>query len=102
MQDINPSNLVWSRDDLSQGDYSILAGTLYLLDYGAVRMLPSGPNTSVKIHDFRDAPGKQKPSEGTEAVDPYAYDIYMLGHTLREILAVRNSVHRCHDRRAHN
>lgn len=54
-------------------------------------MLPSGPGSGIVIHDWEEAGGKLPPPEGTGIVDPYAYDIFALGNTLRGTCGVSTS-----------
>lgn len=56
------------------------SATIYYIDFEATRILPSGPESGIRINDFYSAGGgKYIPPEGVDALDPYTYDIYCLG-----------------------
>ena len=63
--------------------------SIFFIDFGAARILPGGPGSGVTISDFTSAPGTYPPPEGTDRLDPYAYDIYALGETLNWFVKVR-------------
>lgn len=55
----------------------------YFVDFGSARMLPAGPDSGIVVDDWKKRPsGKVPPPEGTDAVDPYGYDVYMLNYTI--------------------
>lgn len=81
--DLSCSNVVFSYDASSYGGFHVPARGVYFIDFGSARVLPSGPGSGIVIHDWEEAGGKLPPPEGTGIVDPYAYDIFALGNTLR-------------------
>lgn len=88
LQDIATANMVHSFEPMDQGLFAIPEGVIYFIDFGSTRLLPSGPGSGIHIYDWSDAGGHYDPPEGKDVVDPYAYDIYSLGHTLRELAVV--------------
>ena len=91
-QDVSEQNLVWARTDFKRGSFNIPAGTMFYIDLGSTRVLPSGPRSGVRIRDFRFHGGKFIPPEGLDAVEPYAYDIFALGKTFIRFTTVRQLV----------
>lgn len=63
------------------GQYDIAPGSIYYIDFGAARVLPSGPGSGVVITDWEENGGTWPPPEDTQMLDPYAYDMYSLGVT---------------------
>jgi len=55
---------------------------VYLIDFECSRSFPKGPGQGLKIRDWRDHAGHYDPPEGKDLVDPYAYDVYSLGHVM--------------------
>ena len=51
--------------------------------------MPSGPGSGVVIHDYKDQGGHFDPPEGADNLDPFAYDVYTVGQTVRETCQVR-------------
>lgn len=91
-QDISLENTVWSKEPVSYGGFDIPAGQVYFIDYGSARILPSGPVSGVKIYDYDEEGGKFQPPESTDALDPYAYEIFALGYTLKNAFYVCESL----------
>ncbi|TCD63761.1 hypothetical protein EIP91_004976 [Steccherinum ochraceum] len=83
--DIDTDNMVWSEKAFSFNSCDIKAGSLFYIDFGSARQLPAGPGSGVTLADGRVLGGHFKPPEGEEDLDPYAYDIYCLGGTLKSI-----------------
>lgn len=82
-QDIWWDNLVWSQNGYSGAGFNLPADVIYFIYFGFARMLPSGPDSGIVVADWKKRPsGKAPPPEGTDAVDPYAYDVYMLNYTI--------------------
>lgn len=52
-------------------------------------MLPGGPGEGIRITDYAGEGGHYAPPEGVDSIDPYAYDIFALGETIRGICIVR-------------
>ena len=88
-QDIKPDNMVLSGRISSFRGSPIPKDSIYFIDFGAARILPGGPGSGVTISDYGSAPGSYRPPEGTNNLDPYAYDIYALGETLFWFVKVR-------------
>ncbi|EMD41403.1 hypothetical protein CERSUDRAFT_109991 [Gelatoporia subvermispora B] len=65
--------------------FSITRGRYYIIDFGSSRVLPKGPGEGLLVGDFFQYPGHFMPPEGTDAVDPYAYDVYSLGETIHDV-----------------
>ena len=63
-------------------------GSVYFIDFGSARLLPSGPGTGVIIYDWAMNGGHYEPPEGRDAVDPYAYDIYSIGSAFKDMCSV--------------
>lgn len=81
--DIWWDNLVWSQNGYSSAGFNLPADVIYFIDFGSARMLPAGPDSGIVVADWKKRPsGKSPPPEGTDAVDPYAYDVYMLNYTI--------------------
>lgn len=80
--------MVYSFESVSKGLFAIPQGIFYYIDFGSTRLLPSGPGTGTHIYDWADAGGHYEPPEGQDVVDPYAYDIFCLGHAFRRIASV--------------
>ena len=51
--------------------------------------MPSGPGNGAVIQDYETKGGHFPPPEGSDDLDPYAYDIYSLGQTIRGMCRVR-------------
>lgn len=76
---------------MSYGGFDIPADQLYFIDYGSARILPAGPESGVRIYDYDEEGGKFIPTEDTDVMDPYAYDIYALGYTFERAIWVRHA-----------
>lgn len=79
--DVSEQNMVCAATDFKRGDFDISAGAMFYIDFGSTRVLPSGPGSGLRIHDFKFYGGKFMPPEGLDAVEPYAYDIFALSKT---------------------
>ncbi|OCH88983.1 hypothetical protein OBBRIDRAFT_47167 [Obba rivulosa] len=77
-------NLVQATDNIPSDfpSFNIIRGRYYLIDFGSSRSFPKGPGEGLLIDDWSAYPGHFDPPEGTEMVDPYAYDVYSLGETV--------------------
>lgn len=62
----------------------------FYIDFGSSRHMPSGPESGAVIHDYKRMGGHFPPPEGTDALDPYAYDIYSMGATILDVCTVRD------------
>ena len=49
----------------------------------------SGPGSGAVIHDYGKQGGHFEPPEGRENLDPFAYDIFTIGKTIRQTCWVR-------------
>lgn len=74
-------NTVWAIKPVSYGGFDIPVDRVYFIDYGTARIMPSGPGSGARIYDYDEDGGKYTPTEATDAMDPYAYDILALGYT---------------------
>lgn len=64
------------------GGFDIPADSVYFIDYGSARILPAGPESGIKVRDWKERRGKVDPRDGTDNVDPYAYDVFMVVYTI--------------------
>lgn len=62
--------------------FNVPGDSVFFIDFGSARILPSGPGTGVMINDWESGPGTTPPPEGKEVLDPYAYDVFALGTSL--------------------
>lgn len=94
-QDIWQDNALYSAEGFVHRElgFDILPRSLYLIDLGSVRMLPSGPESGIKITDWDSRRGKLPPPEGKDIVDPYGYDVYMLSDLLATYARVCGTSH---------
>ena len=76
------------------GLFKVTRRSLYFIDFGSTRIFSSGPGSGVVIHDWKIAGGHVDPPEGSESVDPFAYDIYSLGETISSICLVSNQAYK--------
>ncbi|OCH94230.1 hypothetical protein OBBRIDRAFT_789568 [Obba rivulosa] len=74
-------NIVLATDNIPVDfpPFNIVKGRCYLIDFGSARSFSKGPGQGLLTGDFYSYPGHFVPPEGTDAVDPYAYDVYSLG-----------------------
>lgn len=56
--------------------------SVYFIDYGSAQILPAGPGSGIKVRDWKERRGKVDPRDGTDNVDPYAYDVFMVVYTI--------------------
>lgn len=52
----------------------------------------SGPGNGAVIQDYMKIGGHFPPPEGSDNLDPYAYDIYSLGQTMQTTCRVRDLI----------
>lgn len=62
-----------------------MAGRLYIIDYGSGRILGAGPGKQPAM-ELLDSQQAHPP--GIEALDPYSWDVYCLGHLFWELIEV--------------
>lgn len=75
-------NMVYTSTPIVIQGFDVPGDSAFFIDFGSARILPSGPGTGVRINDWDLARGTIPPPEGTEALDPYAYDVFALGTAL--------------------
>lgn len=65
---------------------------LYFIDYGSSRQMSSGPGCGAVIQDYTTMGGHHPPPEGSDNLDPYAFNIFKfsLGYTFKSALLVSN------------
>lgn len=76
--------MVYSGSRSGDRLFNFPAKNMYYIDFGSSRTIRPGE----VIEDFKKVPRRLNPPEGLVSVDPYAYDIYMLGCTLKCFLEV--------------
>lgn len=81
--------MVYTTTPIVIAGFNVPGDSVFFIDFGAARILPSGPGTGVRINDWDMARGTMSPPESTEALDPYAYDIFALGAALEHNIEVR-------------
>lgn len=80
--------MVFSTTPIVIRGFNVPGDSVFFIDFGSARILPSGPGTGVRINDWDVARGTIPPPEGTEALDPYAYDVFALGAALENHIEV--------------
>lgn len=81
-------NMVFTTTPIVIQGFSVPGDSVFFIDFGSARILPSGPGTGLRINDWDLGPGTISPPEGKEALDPYAYDVFALGAALENHIEV--------------
>lgn len=75
--------MVYTSTPIVIQGFDVPGDSVFFIDFGSARILPSGRGTGLRINDWDIGPGTTPPPEGKEALDPYAYDVFALGTTLK-------------------
>ncbi|KAH8100163.1 kinase-like domain-containing protein [Cristinia sonorae] len=81
--DIAITNFTFVQSDIKFGSVELKKDDIYLIDFDTTKHFESGPGSNITVTDFHG--GHYAPPEGPELVDPYAYDVFSLGMTLRSL-----------------
>ncbi|OBZ65102.1 Beta-hexosaminidase 2 [Grifola frondosa] len=88
--DVAPSNVVYApHNPIGFGLLRATPGRFYFIDFGSAHLLPTGPGCGLVITDYKTAGGHYEPPEGEDSIDPYAYDVFAVGETVRQICELK-------------
>ncbi|KAI0672537.1 hypothetical protein C8Q78DRAFT_971657 [Trametes maxima] len=81
--DLCTGNILVAGPDDAKAHPRLVSEKLYIVDFGSSQQLKLGPGVQGAIVL---PPSQQDPPNGIKHFDPYSWDVYCLGHVLRDIM----------------